>query len=319
MQVEWRRGVMKGIIRYIIICMCWIVYIEATDVQKTDSVINYQDLADKIGIEHMPMNTDMHGTALLVTDDRLLRDITPLLASKSVDLIAQYINDKYIPYEQKIRILNKLAGNRAYGLSNYDASQLILAVAYNYPSESPEQDRFFDLFVAFPDLITKTYPLYIAVEHGYNGIVKPFIAWASKMAAMHPEIQNELAQSKYRTFRYAVENDNVQVLQTLAELVGITKQEATDLLWYIAQSAKGVSTIYALRYVGADVDAVHEGKTPLITAVIHKHADVVQALINAGAQVQKMPDAAIGTALQQSIEHRDAYIERILRTAGAHE
>lgn len=252
-----------------------------------------------------------------VSTQQLINDITPQLYLKSIDHIVSYIRRAPIAFEQEVELLRDLiALSISYGFTNTDIASLLLGIAQAYPAYSPEQEKIFDLLLTVPGLLYKINPLVITVKRGYALSFKSFDTWLSK----HPELAD--MQKKYirHVLLYAVQKNDVSMLHVInRDIKSLSAKEATFLLWYAVQQEQGFNVIPELVRLGADINFVHKGKTPLIQAVMNNDKLMVQVLIAQGADVNRIADLEIGSPLQQAIEQRNLEIENILRAAGGHE
>lgn len=282
--------------------------------RQTEQLLSYQELVDKIDL---PKEESKQAG---LSNERILKDLAPLIQSNSVDHVAEYIVNLPIPFERKVELISQIVGNDAYSFTRDDDVQLILNVAQHYPADSKEQEQIFDIFLTFPPLLKESYPVLMAVNYHYDAVVLPLITWGHKRAQDEFELKQDLDDIKLRSVARAVEQEDGDALRSIHNLSrGIDRDQATSLVWEIAHTGNSSSMLKVLNEVGADLNAVKEGKTPLIEAVIKRYRSVVQALLDAGVDIDKIVDPEIGSALQQSFEQRDVYIEQMLRQAGAKE
>ncbi len=295
----------------LLLVVCAVRYVKTRQVEP---LLSYQELADKIDL---PKD---EGRQRGLSTAALLRDLAPLIQSRSVDHAAEYIMHREIPFERKTALISLIVANNAYTFTRSDDVQLILNVAQHYPADSKEQEELFDLLVAFPVLLKESDPVMLAIKYHYDAVVLPLITWGHKRALDNPELKRYLEDMRFRSVVQAVEQEDAASLRAIHNLSrGINREQATDLVWEIAHNGKPASMLSVLNQVGADLNDVKDGKTPLIQAVIKRYEPVVHALIEAGVDVNKIADPEIGSALQQSFETRDATIEQMLRDAGAQE
>ncbi len=256
----------------------------------------------------------------MVSNEELLDIIAPQLASRSVEQVGRYISNSEIPLKQEIELLRAIISNDAYGLTHDDAVQLVLDVANTYNPGSAEQKQLFQLFAEFDDLVKKSQPLFMAVEHGYKQTVLPLLAWAIEIASKYPEIQKNLEELKFRALLRAVDEQNLKALQAIHNFAkGVSQEHANELVWHITNNGNSAFLLPELKKVGADINQVRGKMTPLIQAIQNGLRDVVEQLIKLDVDLDKIADIEFGSALQRAIANRDAPMEQLLRRAGARE
>ena len=282
--------------------------------RQRQPLLLYQELVDKIDLPKEESKQAGLG------NEQLLKDLSPLIQSRSVDHVAQYMMNSQVPFKQKIELISQIVGNNAYNFTRDDDVQLILNVAQYYPADSKEQEQLFDIFLIYPLLLKEGYPVMSAVKYHYDNAVLPLITWGHERAQDNPDLKQDLEDIKFRSVVRAVEQEDGDALRAIHNLSrGIDRDQATSLVWEIAHTGNPSSMLRVLNEVGANLNDVKEGKTPLIEAVIKRYRPVVQALIDAKIDINKIADPEIGSALQQSFEQKDVSIEQMLRDAGARE
>lgn len=292
---------------------------QRSELIKNKMMLSLDDLRAKLQLSDQEADVQASSSKWLVSNQELLERMSAQLASRSVEQVASYIENNQIPLEQRVELLRIIIANDAYGFSHDDAVQLVLDVANTYAPGSQEQKRVFSLLLEYYDLLKKSHPLFIAVEHGYKAVILPLLAWAIKIAPEHPEIKKDLEELKYRALLRAVNEENVKALRAMHAFESVSQEHANDLLWHIAQSGKSAFLLPELKKIGADIDQVRNKMTPLIQAVQKGNLDVVNELIALDVNLDKIADIEFGTALQRAIANRNVDIERILRRAGARE
>lgn len=257
----------------------------------------------------------------LISNKELLVQLTPLLASRSVENVAIFLKNDAISLPQRLVLLDEIIGDLAYGFSVDDAIQLVLDVANSYAPGSAEQEQLFGVLLKHENLLKGTSPLYIAIENDYTHTYLPLLAWAIKNAAINTQAKKDLSEFKMRALLRAVDLGDADILAKLHKYTaqGITKNEATDLVWHIASTGNQPELLPNLKEYGADMNQARGKKTPLIEAVERGDADVVTQLIALKVDLDKIADPEFGTALQRAIANRNTVVEELLRRAGARE
>lgn len=238
-----------------------------------------QQLVAQIGIQDLKEDNDDQE----ISNQQLIADVTPQLYLKSLDHIIAYIRRAPIPFTQELDLLRSLITTAiSYGFNNSDIVNLLFGVAQGYSAQTNEQEQIFDLLLSLPGIFYKTNPMIIAAKRGYNGVLKSFNAWLLKK----PDLL--VLQKKYikHALLYAVQKNDAQVLRAINDDVKrLTPQDAAFLLWYAVDSGHGADLVPDLIRLGADINVVHKGKTPLMQAIMQNNTPMVQALIARGADV----------------------------------
>lgn len=257
----------------------------------------------------------------LISEKELLVQLTPLLASRSVENVASFLKNDAINLPQRLVLLDEIISNMAYGFSIEDAIQLILDVANNYAPGSAEQEQLFGVLLKHEDLLKRTSPLFIAIANDYTHTYMPLLAWSIKNAATNPEAKKDLLELKMRALLHAVDSGEAQILDKIHKNTaqGITQDEATALVWHIAETATHPELLAKLKEYGADMNQAKGKATPLIEAVERGYQDVVAAFIEQRVNLDALADPEFGTALQRAIAQRNVPLEELLRRAGARE
>ena len=110
----------------------------------------------------------------------------------------------------------------------------------------------------------------------------------------------------------AERNGHTEVAELLREAL---QQELDDALFEAASSGEA-RNVRDLLLAGADADAERDGVTALMAAAAAGHANVVSALVQAGAGVEATGEAGM-TALMKAAEDCQTKVVRILLRAGA--
>ena len=257
----------------------------------------------------------------LISDEELLVQLTPLLASRSVENVANFLKNDAITMPQRLELLDIIMKDMAYGFSHDDAVQLILNVANAYSPGSAEQEQLFAILLKHEALLKKTSPLFIAIANDYTRTYLPLLAWSVKNAATNPLAKKDLLELKMRAMVHAVDLGNANILDKIHTFSaqGITPEEATDLVWHIVTTDKHPELLIKLKEYGADINQSRGKATPLIEAVERNYQDVVATLIELRAKLDKIADPEFGSALQRAIAQRNVVLEESLRRAGARE
>lgn len=248
------------------------------------------------------------------SDNEIIQAIQPLDVSHSVKKMANVLSQK--PFEQQMRIYNQVIENKKSSLSPEERVELGLELLAKRNLES-EQKTILDVIIRYP---SKVPMLYIAVDKKNLSVV-PMIA---RYLGSNSDV---LQEHSYKALVHAIDQNNlVNFNQLMQSLGGISKDMATRLLWDVLNKNKDAQFIPYLTAQKADIDNAQNGKTPLIAAIEADNVEMVQMLLDKGAQVNKFVDPAIGTPLQRALAMQKQLktksattIELLLRNRGAKE
>ena len=248
------------------------------------------------------------------SDNEIIQAIQPLDISHSVKKMANVLSQK--PFEQQMRIYNQVIENKKSSLSPEERVELGLELLAKRNLES-EQKTILDVIVGYP---SKVPMLYIAVDKKNLSVVPMIARYLGSNS-------DALQEQSYKALVHAIDQNNlVNFNQLIQSLGGISKDMATRLLWDVLNKNKDAQFIPYLTAQKADIDNAQNGKTPLIAAIEADNVEMVQMLLDKGAQVNKFVDPAIGTplqrafAMQKQLKTKSATtIELLLRNRGAKE
>ena len=303
---------------YVLISMISIDITYCAQPAETYTVPTLQDLETKLSLTDPSDNLPMSNR--VISNKALLAELAPILSSRSVEYVGAFLKNDAIDFAQRKELLESIISDMSYGFSHDDAVQLILDVANGYTAGSKEQDQLFDILLSHKDILKKSSPLFIAIKNDYTHTYLSLLSWSIKNAASMPDLKHDLAELKMRALKRAVEIGNASIIQKIHDFTdGITKEEATALVWFIVRTGNHPELLPLIAKFGADLNQVQGKQTPLIAAVDNGFFAVVQQLIDLKANLDKIADPEYGTPLQRAITNRDAQIEGLLRKAGARE
>jgi hypothetical protein len=154
-------------------------------------------------------------------------------------------------------------------------------------------------------------PLFIAAKNGHWDAVRSLLSWGADAT-----IQNTDGETPRSI---ATKNEHDNVLHALRQ--GQTPQEAADEL-FVAAEKGDLSVVKRLLDEGGpghwQVDDVQEnGMWPLLVAAAGGHKDVVEALLDKGAVVNKRRESDGATALSMAARNKHHAIVGLLLDKGA--
>lgn len=236
--------------------------------------------------------------------------VAPLLQAGNVSKVVEFLSS--VPEPLLLEFLNQELARTASPLNAQDKVNLILGMADSYHAHNKDVDKIFDLLSTYK-LIDAVPILFVAIKNGYLGIGQPLLAWSSKKAGEHATASIFLNAAKQ-----AVDLEDLDALKKLDALQAFTHALATKIVWRVIDQQKNPELITYLKSKGAKLNAVRQKKyTPLIKATMLGNIDLVRALIQAGVDVNLIPDVAVGSALQIAKENKAHEIIMALRDAGA--
>lgn len=242
-------------------------------------------------------------------NNELWQQIQPLMLAGNVKntakVIAQY------PVTDQKNTLKHIITNTKLALSPEDKIGIIYNVLLLLPNA---QDHLALLPLLFENAaITKVPLLYIAVAHDHKTLIPLVLEATSKDTGKQKLLASD-------ALKYAIQhNDSDKGKKLLENMVKHTKIDTTPLLWEVITGKKNPEFITLLTTHRANPNDVRAGKPLLVAAVETNIPQLVKALLDAGAEINKIADPAIGSALQTAIRKKYADIELLLRKHGAKE
>lgn len=260
-------------------------------------------------------------TAADITDREVLQAIKTLDAAQGTKKITDFISR--LPLDQQIRIFKTTLSDQQSALTPEQKMTvgLGLAMARTLPSE---RSQILQIVINSP-LAAKTPLLYIAAANKYENI-------APAILLLIPEAQKDSAV--FAALAHAIKHNNLTAFEGLiGALKGISSDLATRLLWTVLELNKDAQFVPILVKQNADINKAKGSKTPLIAAVDNQNVEMIQMLIDKGADVNRFVDPAVGTPLQRilsagrmgatqndpSSKNKATTIELLLRQRGAKE
>lgn len=232
--------------------------------------------------------------------------ITPLLISKSFDAISQALTQ--VDQPTIINVLKHIISDEKPNLDQKDQALLLFNIVANVDNPALHKQMYH---------LLKTYhagePVYAytVLDNTSKGV-----ELIHKIAKRQDPAIADMWSKK--SMEFAVEQDNVDLLDQLYALgMRITPEVASKLLHEVVVRGNDVAFVPLLvRTMQADANYSLDGmKTVLIQAVEKKNEPMVRALLEEGADPDKMIDDEIGTAVQNAYERGYVRIEALLKDA----
>lgn len=272
--------------------------------QKEESTVEQQELAGA------------KKTRLIDRD--IMGEIQEFVMAQDVRRIAEVLSTA--PAVQQRQVLSYLVTTAKNNLTLQEKITLILMVAFTEPDESAKKNILTLLTDKKID-IERIAPVYLIYKNLLENLMPSLFALLKTM--------NQKRTWIFQGAYYAIHQNNAAVLARIVSNHGqiLTAYDLNALLFHAIEYKKSTPKIIELLIsAGADPNAVRNGKTPLIEAVLAATKDtqenaklVIESLIKKGAVVNKIADPAVGSALQVAIRKGYTPIELALREHGARE
>ena len=252
----------------------------------------------KLSLEHA--YEQMNSLFVSRDTDLIVKVVSQFKDQCMYDLIEKIIQEtpSFLSYEEKMNIL--------FGL-----------VAYCNVKKNIQYDLL-DFLLKYPILHSEVPVLLSLARSKYPDIITVFINWGKDRQKNEGKV-GLLTQYVEQAFSTAIEcNDCAAVEMMLSKKVRIAQNKASEYLLYIVENNKDSSLIPLLvRHAQADVNYADNGKTLLIEAVEKNNVEMIRALLDAGAVVDRIVDAEKGSALQIAMKNKSTCVEQLLREYGA--
>ncbi len=261
--------------------------------------------------------TDQTTTLVLDNINSLKKYISPLIAANNIQQIAEIMKNN--PVESVAIQAEQLIEDKENLLRHESKVQLVLALALNYDSLQ-ERSALFNIFLINKQhfIDSSNMPiLFVAASPLYAQIIPTLLAWAKNNETVYAGLHKKIIDN---ALYYTIAKNNVDKFDLMVQNgVPVSSTMANELLWRVVTQNKSTLFIPLLKKCGADLEMVHSKKTVLIQAIMNDNKEMVQALLNAGARIDTIPDPATGSPLQQALLGKHTAIELLLRKHGAKE
>lgn len=245
--------------------------------------------------------------------EQTVRDLLiPLIDSASVEKAAELINTR--PFDEQRALVQSIISEKNSSLKQEDKIRLILAVASSHKNNTTECQKIFD-FLKNREVKNGRPVLFVASSVPYQELIPLLMQWADTQS------KTLLKGMVHEALLYAVDGGHVREFKNMcASALPIDVALAKEVLWHVVDTNRKSEFVGPLVSKGAPVNGVYNKKWLLLTrAAVNGNVSMAQALIQAGADVNKIADPTIGSPLQIALAKKNFALETVLRKNGARE
>jgi hypothetical protein len=200
-------------------------------------------------------------------------------------------------------IATTVAQDQLFPFSKDEKRQLLLMIACHHPHNRLMQYALLDLMLE-SDLLHSHAPLLLELAHSdYYAVASTVLSWI-KLEKTQRILKKHGIECTHQSLCYegmsgAVMANDYKSLELLSALgVRIDESLASALLMHVVYEGKDVAFIPFLLKRGADINIIGPDKHTLLTkAIALRNTRMVQVLLELGADVHKVGDSRIESAL----------------------
>lgn len=256
-----------------------------------------------------------HATTIFSLD-QAYHYIASLLTSHNTDLIVKVINQSM--NHCAVDLVEKIIIDKRFLLSDVEKMKIVFGAVMHCSGKKTIQHRLLDFLLIYPDLCSSNSALLTLMRSSYVESLPIFLSW---LRERQKDDGNAYLWGQFvdHAFLDAIDqNDHDVVESMLSKKIRISQEKASQLLWSVVENNKSSLFVPLLvRHAQADINYIDQGKTLLIEAVEQNNKEMIQALLDEGAVVDRVVDPAKGSALQISIARNERVIQELLREYGA--
>lgn len=255
-------------------------------------------------------------TTTVFSLDQAYHYISSLLTSHNTDLIVKVINQSM--GHCAVDLVEKIIVDKRFLLSDVEKMKIIFGAVMHCGGKKTVQYNLLDFLLMYPDLCSSHSALLTLMRSNYAESLPIFLGWLRERQKDEGKV-DLWGQFVDHAFLAAIDqNDHDVVENMLSKKIRLSQEKASQLLWFVVENNKSSLFVPLLvRHGQADINYVDQGKTLLIEAVEKNNKNMIQALLDEGAVVDRVVDPAKGSALQISIALNDRAIQELLREYGA--
>jgi hypothetical protein len=248
--------------------------------------------------------------------DQAYHYIASLLTSHNTDLIVKVINQSM--NHCAVDLVEKIIVDKRFLLSDVEKMKIIFGAVMHCNGKKSVQYNLLDFLLTYPDLCSANSALLTLMRSNYAESLPVFLSWLRERQkdGGNADLWGQFVD---HAFVAAVDqNDHDVVESMLSKKIRISQGKASQLLWYVVENNRNSHFVPLLvRHGQADINYIDQGKTLLIEAVEQNNKEMIQALLDEGAVVDRVVDPQKGSALQISIARNDTVVQELLREYGA--
>lgn len=272
--------------------------------------------------QHILMGTPTIEITQSGTQDNLdlINLVDEFIASDSIEALVKAL--KPFLFEDKKKTVVRLFNNRQKMLNRNERITILLGLALQ-SDHKKERFAFLDLILdpRYQDLKEGKPVLYLAASGSYFDLIPDIIAWYESRVSQEKNADHFKRIVRFNALQYAMRKNDLISLKKLVSYGVMSEDMASQLLYEAMDKRKSNNIseelISFLVSQKAQVNYDDGHYTILMRAVLNDDIDMVKFLIERGADVNKMIDPAVGTALQLAIEHDFIDVDQYLREHGA--
>lgn len=263
---------------------------------------------------HIDVSTFKIDPMETISIDQAYQAMNSLFSTHDIDLVVKVLSQ--FKYRFAYDLIHKIITDKAMCLSSAEKLKIMYGMVAHCGTKKNIQYELLDLLIKYPELHSNYPALLTLIKSKHIDLIPLFIAWGKDRHKNHGRA-NLLTAYVEHAFTVAIDNNDYQAVETLlSKKVRISQANASALLWSIIEHDKNSALVSLLiRHAQANVNYTCQGKTLLIAAVEKNNIEIIKALLDAGAVVDR--PSIIGTALHVAIQQKNYKLEQLLREYGA--
>lgn len=258
--------------------------------------------------------------------EKIFEHAVPLLEVGDASQVAALVAGA--PADQLMPVLKKILDSENTFFSRNNKIRLIFKLIRRIPNKEI-QDQLLALLVNSEHLLKGEVPFLYLPARGKKTpeTIPVYLEWAKNYPKKNPKAKTEILEALKsagpKALSFAVAHNDMKSINNLINKgVVIDASTATNLLQQAVRANKNPDLVAFFKKYGADVNAEYpdkKGITPLIQAVDNRSHQIINALLDNGADINLIKDPIAGSALQHAVQLRDTSVDALLRKRGARE